>query len=228
MNNPRIVPEVRNMNTYSVTYIQKSGTPLTIMVEVDGNDLDAIIAAANELDDAGLLADLPAQTPDVCKLRTVPTTPSKMDRNREEAVDALYKYGIGGDLAQTLLDITENNHRTLVWDNVGVSFDDEPGPSQGFWVSADVKVKRTAKATREEAIGWVMKIVFNRNGDMILTNADQIGILVNSLLTLGRTDRWREAVNHWYQMVTSQKARSAEDHLRWAVLQYAIQTSWAV
>ncbi len=56
------------MRTYSVTYAQRDGSPLVIDVRVDGDDLDAIIAAANELDDYGYLTGLPSQTPDVRRL----------------------------------------------------------------------------------------------------------------------------------------------------------------
>jgi hypothetical protein len=57
------------MNAYTVTYYQRNGSNLVIYVETEGNDLDAIIAAAGELDEYGYLADLPVQTPDVRKMK---------------------------------------------------------------------------------------------------------------------------------------------------------------
>lgn len=61
------------------------------------------------------------------------------------------------------------------------------------------------------------------NGYLLIDNAnpEEIKAEIDALMTLGRTDRWKNAIRGWVKMIDEYP-----DSLEWAVLQGAIYAGW--
>ena len=73
----------------------------------------------------------------------------------------------------------------------------------------------SAQIKRFDAMVSLSNEVFSIDGTMILTDRGIIAEKINNLKPLGRTERWRNAVDAWSAMVLEE-----DNDLGWAYAQY--------
>jgi hypothetical protein len=78
-----------------------------------------------------------------------------------------------------------------------------------------------AAEKRYAGIKAVSDVVADGRGNLVMTEPSEIAALIRDLAPLGRTDRWKDAIEAWASLVEDQED---EKGLRWAFFQGGI---WA-
>lgn len=79
-----------------------------------------------------------------------------------------------------------------------------------------------AEQARFDAMKAVGAKVFSESGHLIMTDREAIAELLRPLKAMGRTERWRNAIDSWVIMVLD-----TDYDLAWAYGQYGIYAGYA-